>query len=80
MNPRNPFLTMKLRDGTWAGNVSSADRIRQVMTFDRQQCLAALEVDGLQKSVATAIKTRLRRLEREEQQYLEIPKFLRRGI
>ena len=78
MKPRNPFLTMQLDDGTWTGAASSVDRIHMVMRFDRSQCLAAMEVDGLQRSVATAIKTRLRRLDREEKELLDIPDFLRR--
>lgn len=38
------------------------DRIRMVKDFDAEQCTAALQVPGLQKTVDRAIRTRLCKL------------------
>ncbi|WP_237173003.1 hypothetical protein [Paracandidimonas lactea] len=44
--------------------VAAEDRIRRVKHFDRAQCLAALALPDLQKTVVRAIERRLRQLER----------------
>lgn len=43
-------------------HLTADDRIRAVAGFDRAQCLAALEVPGLQKTVEKAVRVRLRKL------------------
>lgn len=44
--------------------VDAFDRIRVVKEFNLKQCLAALEVEGLQKSVEAAVRRRMRQLEK----------------
>ena len=62
----NPFFS-----GTYNGHVcftqDAAERVQKVREFTAQQCQAALELPGLQKSVTTAIHRRLARLERADQ-------------
>lgn len=57
----NPFTTNQY-DGRWTGVVTAEDRARLVKTFSAEQCAAALQVPGLQKSVITAIERRQRQL------------------
>ena len=57
----NPFATNQY-DGRWTGVVTAEDRARLVQTFSAEQCAAALQVPGLQKSVITAIERRQRQL------------------
>lgn len=57
----NPFLTTRY-DGYWTGAVTAEDRAKMVMTFTAEQCAAALQVPGLQKTVITAIERRQRQL------------------
>lgn len=60
----NPFMAQ--RYGTVQTYTSNAeDRIARVKTFDRKQCLAALALPDLQKTVAHAIERRLRQIGRE---------------
>lgn len=47
-------------------HMTSVDRINMVKTFNAEQCAAALTVPGIQKTVANAVQTRLRRIERGE--------------
>ncbi|MEW6490185.1 MAG: hypothetical protein AB1578_20045 [Thermodesulfobacteriota bacterium] len=47
----------------WVEAIDSKDRVAAVARFSREQCVAALEVPGLQKRVAQALRGRLRRLE-----------------
>ncbi|EZQ18978.1 hypothetical protein CF98_00360 [Halopseudomonas bauzanensis] len=57
----NPFLTKQYGD-RWTGKVTAEDRVRMVAVFGADQCVAALLVPGLQKSVKTAIERRQRKL------------------
>lgn len=61
----NPFKT-----GSWDGvdyfAVTADDRVAMVRRFDRDQCTRALALDDLQKTVASALKRRLRKLDRED--------------
>lgn len=61
----NPFMR-EMPGGAVAGTVDAAGRIQDVRRFDRQQCLAARQVPGLQKTVEKAINARLRRIARQE--------------
>lgn len=58
----NPFAGPKYGD-IQTYHLGADDRIQAVKAFTREQCLAALEVPGLQKTVERAVKVRLRRLE-----------------
>jgi hypothetical protein len=44
--------------------LAAEDRVARVKRFDRRQCLAALALPDLQKTVARAVERRLRQLER----------------
>lgn len=57
----NPFFSGR-HNGHPVGAISAQDRIDMVRHFNRERCLQALTVGGLQKSVATAINRRLRQL------------------
>lgn len=64
MSAPNPFL----RPSPGYPNtqlMAGEDRIAAVREFDRDQCRAALEVPGLQKTVEKAIHARLRKLEKQ---------------
>ena len=58
---KNPFLNTQY-GGRWMGPVTAADRASMVQTFNAEQCKAALQVPGLQKSVIAAIERRQRKL------------------
>lgn len=61
----NPFITGTYR-GREYGAVTADDRVSMVRRFDRQQCLAALELPSLQKTVRDALDRRLHTLDRKE--------------
>ena len=44
----------------------ATNRLMAVQRLSLEQCRAALEVPGLQKTVITALERRIRKLEREE--------------
>lgn len=56
----NPFMHAQ-----GYGSVSVEDRLRDVPTFDLEQCRAALAVPGLQKTVEQRLRARIRKLEKE---------------
>ena len=51
-----------------SGSVSVTDRLDLVKRMNRDQLDAALKVNGLQATVELAIKRRLRKLDKEQQQ------------
>lgn len=59
----NPFKAGRY-SGTQLYPLSAEDRIHVVKDFDRAACNAALLVPGLQKTVAAAVKRRLRYLDK----------------
>lgn len=59
----NPFLT-PVEGYPRAQTVDAVGRIDAVRAFDYRECEAALEVDGLQKTVQTAVRRRMRQLRR----------------
>lgn len=67
MSKRHPF-----RAGTSPINgeptyaLDAQSRIHMVQEFDQEQCLRALQVPGVQKSVVDAIHRRIRKLQRGE--------------
>lgn len=61
MKPSNPFLTTNY-NGRWMGPVTAEDRSAAAARFTAEQCEAALQVPGLQKSVIAAIKRRQKQL------------------
>ena len=67
---KNPFYS-----GTYNGHdtftVTASDRQERVKTFTLKQCLDALELSGLQKTVETAIKRRMRALAAEQDHLLD---------
>lgn len=56
----NPFIDPNKGHGA----VDVENRCRAVESFNLEQCHAALGVPGLQKSVETKLRTRIRRLEK----------------
>ncbi len=60
----NPFKAMVL-DGKQLYDLTAEDRVRRVPTFTEAQCHAAYLVEGLQKTVATAVARRLRQIRQE---------------
>jgi hypothetical protein len=60
---QHPFLAATY-EGEQFYDIVAEDRIRRVKHFDRAQCLAALALPDLQKTVARAVQRRLRLLER----------------
>lgn len=58
----NPFIPA----GRSCGAVDTDSRLRALEGFDLQQCRAALEVPGLQKTVEKKLRSRIRRLEQQE--------------
>lgn len=61
MQPSNPFIP----PGRSCGAVDTDSRLRALEGFDLQQCHAALEVPGLQKTVEKKLRSRIRRLEQQ---------------
>ncbi len=57
----NPFKGPRY-DDMQTYHVTADDRIRAVKAFSREQCLAALAVPGLQKTVERVVQARLRQL------------------
>jgi hypothetical protein len=47
------------------GAMSVEDRLRDVPTFNLEQCRAALDLPGLQKTVEQRLRARIRKLEKE---------------
>lgn len=64
MADSNPFKAIVV-DGKQLYHTGVEDRVRMVQTFNQEQCQAALQVDGLQKTVSTAISRRLRALDKQ---------------
>lgn len=60
----NPFRSIVV-DGKQLYTVAADDRVRMVTTFTAEQCQAALQVDGLQKTVSAAVGRRLRQLDKQ---------------
>lgn len=60
----NPFRSIVV-DGKQLYTVAADDRVRMVITFTAEQCQAALQVDGLQKTVSAAVGRRLRQLDKQ---------------
>ena len=58
----NPFETGQVYNGHRMQDCGAEDRIGRVKGFDADQCRAALDVPGLQKTVRTAVERRLRAL------------------
>ncbi|WP_454710995.1 hypothetical protein [Cupriavidus nantongensis] len=58
----NPFKA-NCYNGHQTYHVTAEDRIRAVKGFSRTQCLAALKVQGLQKTVERAVQGRMRQLD-----------------
>lgn len=61
----NPFKA-GCYDGRQFYDMTAEDRVRRVKDFDRKQCLAALQVEGLQRTVEDAVLSRLRKLRKLE--------------
>jgi len=61
---QNPFYagTHGDIDSYWFDGDSRLDRVKE---FSREQCEAAFQIEGLQKTVRLAIERRIRRLGRE---------------
>jgi uncharacterized Zn finger protein len=59
----NPFRYYQV-EGRWYYQVSAEDRIRACASFTAAQCTCALELPGLQKTVAAALRRRLRQLQK----------------
>ncbi|MFP4596500.1 hypothetical protein [Ralstonia sp.] len=63
MSTANPFQSgTNPMTGEPTERVSTHDRVQLVRGFTYRQCLAALEVPGLQASVATAVRSRMRQI------------------
>jgi hypothetical protein len=63
----NPFYSGTTTIGgkeTYYFCMTAEDRISRVKTFTRAECLAALRLQDLQKSVFVAVNRRLKELER----------------
>lgn len=56
----NPFLTMVY--GHPCGACDAQTRLDMVKKFNREQCEAALKINGLQKSVEKALHSRINKL------------------
>lgn len=59
----NPFEAM-VHEGQQLYHVSAEDRSRAASRFSRDQCNAALQLTGLQKTVIAAVQRRLRYLDK----------------
>jgi hypothetical protein len=60
---RNPFVTMIDPKHGPLQACSAEDRCAMARSFNRRQCLDALELEGLQKIVIYALRKRLRALD-----------------
>ncbi|WP_422097027.1 hypothetical protein [Variovorax sp.] len=60
----NPFAA-GIYNGVQSYTIAVDDRLSLVKGFNLAQCQAALQVDGLQKTVEAAVRARIRRLEKE---------------
>lgn len=60
----NPFYAGTI-NGSPYFTLAAAERIQKVQEFNADQCLAALELPHLQKSVVTALNHRLGLLKRQ---------------
>lgn len=65
----NPFAA-GIYNGVQTYTVDAADRLRAVKSFDLVKCYAALQVDGLQKTVERAVRARIRQLEKPPEAWL----------
>ena len=66
MSSRNPFVTgINPMTGGQLMHCTAEDRIRAVRRFNRDQCMQAMQIKGLQKTVIAAVARRLRQLEPE---------------
>ena len=61
---QHPFYAATY-NGRDCHHFTAADRLLALQRFTREQCLAALELDDLQKTVRVALERRLRKLEKE---------------
>ena len=50
-----------------SGSVSVTDRLDAMKKFDIQQCLDAMQVPGCQPTVMTRLASRIKRLQKEEE-------------
>ncbi|MCC5809909.1 MAG: hypothetical protein JJU06_06000 [Ectothiorhodospiraceae bacterium] len=64
MSEKNPFFAGEY-SGMQTYHVDAASRLDAAKRFNLEECRAALQVKGLQKTVATALERRIRKLERE---------------
>ncbi|MBW8034182.1 MAG: hypothetical protein FVQ79_00510 [Planctomycetes bacterium] len=64
MKKENPFVTGAY-NGHLVGHIDVDSRIHTVREFNLDQCKRALNVPGLQRTVERAIKSRIRKLEKE---------------
>ena len=60
----NPFVT-SCYNGRWMGNVGADDRLDALQNFNLDECLVALKLEGLQKTVRVALERRIRKLEKK---------------
>lgn len=58
---KHPFYTATY-NGIDCYATATSCRLLMLQRFDAEQCKAALEVEGLQKTVRTALERRLRKL------------------
>mgnify|MGYP000167724845 CR=1 FL=1 len=65
----NPFL-----NENGVGAVTVEDRLYRLVRFDLEQCVAALYVPGLQKTVERKLQARIRQLEKERSQCVQSTK------
>lgn len=63
-NIANPFAA-GIYNGVQSYTIAVDDRLQLVKKFTLAQCQAALQVNGLQKTVETAVRARIRRFEKE---------------
>ncbi len=61
----NPFKSVVI-DGKQFYRISADERVEMVAKFTEAQCHAALQVEGLQKTVTTAVARRLRKLAKQQ--------------
>lgn len=61
----DPFKAMVV-DGRQTYHTVVEDRVRMVRSFTEAQCHAAFLVEGLQKTVSTAVERRLRQIQKQE--------------
>ena len=60
----NPFIT-SYYNGRWTGSVGADDRLDALQNFNLDECLVALKLEGLQKTVRVALERRIRKLEKK---------------